>query len=217
MESPTQCSSRFANHNDFAISANLTRRDGAVAKWPRSARVAFKIGDSADELRRAKEHLDALGVGVMADHTVSESLYIEDPDGKSAENYIDVSDVWRSDPQAIATGRHTGRTVRLGKGDQGGFVQGGGRSRPGPRLSTGLIAEPASTTPPCGACTTRPCCATSDSCLSIASPRRRPPRSRHDARNDGREKRLHRRPHHHRPGQARDDHALRVGRGNWDR
>jgi catechol 2,3-dioxygenase len=69
------------------------------------ARVAFKIGDSTDELRQAKAHLDALGIEIvmMADRTVSESIYIEDPDGNWIEIYVDVSDVWRSDPQAVAT------------------------------------------------------------------------------------------------------------------
>jgi catechol 2,3-dioxygenase len=40
---------------------------------------------------------------MMADRTVSESIYIEDPDGNWIEIYVDVSDVWRSDPQAVAT------------------------------------------------------------------------------------------------------------------
>ena len=40
---------------------------------------------------------------MMADHTVSESIYVEDPDGNWVELYVDVSDVWRSTPQAVAT------------------------------------------------------------------------------------------------------------------
>jgi catechol 2,3-dioxygenase len=39
----------------------------------------------------------------MADHTVSQSIYIEDPDGNWIEIDVDVSDAWRSDPQAVAT------------------------------------------------------------------------------------------------------------------
>jgi catechol 2,3-dioxygenase len=40
---------------------------------------------------------------MTADHTVSQSIYITDPDGNWIEVYVDVSDVWRSDPQAVAT------------------------------------------------------------------------------------------------------------------
>jgi catechol 2,3-dioxygenase-like lactoylglutathione lyase family enzyme len=50
--------------------------------------VAFKIGDSTDELRQAKTHLDALGVEItmVADHSVSQStrfgLYRESSEGQ---------------------------------------------------------------------------------------------------------------------------------------
>jgi len=82
-----------------------SRWEAALPNSPGLAHVAFKIGDSTDDLRRAKAHLDALGVKIamVADHTVSESIYIEDPDGNWIEVYVDVSDVWRSDPQAVAT------------------------------------------------------------------------------------------------------------------
>lgn len=31
------------------------------------------------------------------------ALYIHDPDGNGIELYIDASDVWRTDPQTVAT------------------------------------------------------------------------------------------------------------------
>jgi len=38
-----------------------------------------------------------------SDHTVTHSLYIEDPDGNEIELYIDVPGVdWKSDPALIA-------------------------------------------------------------------------------------------------------------------
>ena len=64
----------------------------------------LKVGETDDELKKALEELVAAGVKVSgaADHTVTHSLYIEDPDGNEIELYIDVQpEVWREDPQAI--------------------------------------------------------------------------------------------------------------------
>jgi catechol-2,3-dioxygenase len=50
------------------------------------------------------KELTEAGAAVVgtADHTVTHSLYIEDPDGNEIELYIDVQpEVWRDDPQAI--------------------------------------------------------------------------------------------------------------------
>ena len=40
---------------------------------------------------------------MLADHTVSQSIYFDDPDGNAIEVYVDTSDVWRTDPQTVAT------------------------------------------------------------------------------------------------------------------
>ena len=64
----------------------------------------LKIGTTDDELRQALNELLAAGAQVMgtADHTVTHSLYIADPDGNEIELYIDVQpEIWREDPQAI--------------------------------------------------------------------------------------------------------------------
>lgn len=65
--------------------------------------IGFNIGESPDDLRAAYRELIAAGVSVVgaADHTVTHSLYIEDPDGNELELYVDVSDIWKTDPQAI--------------------------------------------------------------------------------------------------------------------
>jgi catechol 2,3-dioxygenase len=77
----------------------------SAANSPGLFHVAFKIGDSTDELRQAKARLEALGVEIamVADHTVTHSIYFEDPDGNAIELYADVSDVWRTDPQSVTT------------------------------------------------------------------------------------------------------------------
>jgi catechol-2,3-dioxygenase len=65
----------------------------------------LKIGTTDDELRQAIVELRAAGVPLrgMSDHTVTHSLYLEDPDGNEIELYIDVQpEVWRDDPTAVA-------------------------------------------------------------------------------------------------------------------
>lgn len=65
--------------------------------------IGFKIGDKPEVIREALDHLEERGVAIIgtADHTVTHSLYILDPDGNELELYVDVSDVWKTDPQAI--------------------------------------------------------------------------------------------------------------------
>lgn len=66
--------------------------------------IGIKVGDSLDELRTAKEELEAAGVTVegASDHTVTKSLYLRDPDGNEVELYVDVDpEVWKEDPAAV--------------------------------------------------------------------------------------------------------------------
>ena len=76
---------------------------------PRGRRVGMyhfglKIGESDAELREARDQLVQAGVKLVgtADHLVTHSLYIEDPDGHEIELYIDVQPaVWKTDPAAV--------------------------------------------------------------------------------------------------------------------
>ena len=66
--------------------------------------VGIKIGDSLEELRKAKAELEQAGVVItgMSDHTVSQSLYLADPDGNEVELYVDADPaVWQRDPAAV--------------------------------------------------------------------------------------------------------------------
>jgi catechol 2,3-dioxygenase len=81
-----------------------------AAALPAGRRVGLyhfglKIGDHDDQLREALVQLEAAGVTIVgaSDHTVTHSLYIEDPDGNEIELYVDVPDVdWRNDPSLLA-------------------------------------------------------------------------------------------------------------------
>jgi len=94
------------NHHDLAVlevgaAATLPDR-GAVGLY----HVALKIGDDLDALRSAKAHLDAHGVEILAlrEHRVSQSIYLNDPDGNGLELFVDADPaIWREDPSRVAT------------------------------------------------------------------------------------------------------------------
>jgi catechol 2,3-dioxygenase len=93
----------LGNHHDFAVMAVGEDAEAPPAKSAGLAHVAFRIGDSIEELREAKVKLESAGLSVRAyDHAVSKSIYFDDPDGNRIELYVDGSDAWRQDPQLVA-------------------------------------------------------------------------------------------------------------------
>ena len=104
MDQPPMTFFTLGNHHDFAIVAMGPDAPSAPPNSPGLFHVAFKVGDTTDDLRQTKAYLEAHDVAIagIADHTVSESIYINDPDGNAIELYVDASDVWRTDPQAVA-------------------------------------------------------------------------------------------------------------------
>ncbi|MEK6684743.1 MAG: VOC family protein [Nitrospirota bacterium] len=66
--------------------------------------IGIKIGDSLDELRAAVKELEKAGVTITgaSDHTVSQSLYLLDPNGNEVELYVDADpSIWKKDPAAV--------------------------------------------------------------------------------------------------------------------
>jgi catechol 2,3-dioxygenase len=62
--------------------------------------VGWKIGDSIEELSACYHRLSKLGYAVdaLSDHTISQSIYLRDPDGNEVEMYVDNPDYdWRND------------------------------------------------------------------------------------------------------------------------
>jgi catechol 2,3-dioxygenase len=93
----------LGNHHDFAV---LEVGDDAPGPDPKGVglyHVAFNVGDTLDDLRTMKERVEASGVAIdaMIDHTVSDSLYLRDPDGNGIELYIDTSEAWKQDPSLL--------------------------------------------------------------------------------------------------------------------
>ena len=66
--------------------------------------VGIKVGESLDELSNAKKELTTLGIQIngMSDHTISQSIYISDPDGNEVELYVDDPNVdWENEPNLV--------------------------------------------------------------------------------------------------------------------
>jgi catechol 2,3-dioxygenase len=68
--------------------------------------IGIKVGDNLDELRAAKKELEGAGFAIdgMSDHTVSQSLYLRDPDGNEVELYVDADkSVWKNNPATVVS------------------------------------------------------------------------------------------------------------------
>ncbi|MBI3771819.1 MAG: VOC family protein [Gammaproteobacteria bacterium] len=62
--------------------------------------IGWKVGDSIEALKAARQRAQEAGYQIdgAADHTISKSLYLRDPDGNEAELYIDNPEIdWRQD------------------------------------------------------------------------------------------------------------------------
>lgn len=62
--------------------------------------TGWKVGESLEGLRAVKTRLEQAGVPIdgMSDHTVSQSLYVRDPDGNEVELFVDDTSIdWRRD------------------------------------------------------------------------------------------------------------------------
>ena len=95
----------LGNHHDFAVAAVGKDAENPPERSVGLAHVAFKIGDTVEELREAKVKLEAAGLTTRAvDHIVTKSIYFDDPDGNVIEFYVDSSDGWKQDPQLVANG-----------------------------------------------------------------------------------------------------------------
>lgn len=94
-------SSGRTHHEMLLIEVGGTPRQ--KTSGPGLYHIGFKVANSTEELRGVYRELKKHGVQITgtADHTVTHSIYILDPDGNELELYADVSDAWKHDPKAI--------------------------------------------------------------------------------------------------------------------
>src|SRR4029450_1975918 len=96
------------NHHDLACLAV-----GAEAPAPPPDAgglypAALKVGDSLEGLRGGKAALERHGVAIrqVRDHEVSQSIYLDDPDGNMVELFVDADPaIWAANPAAVAQSR----------------------------------------------------------------------------------------------------------------
>ena len=89
----------LGNHHDFAIMEHPDLGEETASGLDH---VAFKIGETMEDLVDAKQRMDELGIETdPIDHDVTKSLYISDPDGNGIELYIDYSDGWKTNPNRL--------------------------------------------------------------------------------------------------------------------
>jgi len=94
------------NHHDLALLGVGPGAPGPQQEGVGLYHVALKIGDRLEDLRAAKAHLEAHGITKIrvTDHRVSQSIYLNDPDGNGLELFVDADPViWRENPTAVAT------------------------------------------------------------------------------------------------------------------
>ena len=68
--------------------------------------VGWKVGEALDELRAVYQRVIAAGYTIdgMSDHTISQSLYLRDPDGNEIELFVDNPAFdWASDKSWMET------------------------------------------------------------------------------------------------------------------
>lgn len=106
MDAPRMIFFSFSqNHHDLAC---MEVGESALSPGIREVglyHIAFKIGNSLDDLRRVKRELMEKKIPILgqSDHVVSQSLYVEDPDGHEIELYVDADPrLWQKDPKLVA-------------------------------------------------------------------------------------------------------------------
>jgi catechol 2,3-dioxygenase len=94
------------NHHDLALLGVGPGAPGPQQEGVGLYHVALKIGDRLEDLRAARAHLEAHGITKIrvTDHRVSQSIYLNDPDGNGLELFVDADPaIWRENPAAVAT------------------------------------------------------------------------------------------------------------------
>ena len=68
--------------------------------------IGIKLGNTLNELRLVRDELIEHGIQIdgASDHTVTQRLYVRDPDGNEVELYVDADPkIWKDDPSKIVS------------------------------------------------------------------------------------------------------------------
>lgn len=102
-EGPLAGFSSGRTHHELLLIEVGTRKEPRTHIEPGLYHIGFKIGDGHDAIQAVWTELKEKGVRIVGtgDHTVTESIYILDPDGNELELYADMGDAWKQNPKAI--------------------------------------------------------------------------------------------------------------------
>lgn len=95
-------SSGRTHHELLLIEVGGEPKEGSYPS-PGLYHIGFKIGNSDEELKSALRELSEKGVTLVgsADHHVTHSLYVLDPDNNELELYVDINNEWKHNPASI--------------------------------------------------------------------------------------------------------------------
>lgn len=96
-------SSGRTHHELLLIEIGGQPKEVSHKATPGLCHIGFKVGNSKKELKKIYKELQKKGVPIVgtADHFVTNSIYVLDPDGNELELYVDVSDDWKKDPKSV--------------------------------------------------------------------------------------------------------------------
>jgi len=96
-------SSGRTHHELLLIEVGGTPKTASHEMRPGLYHIGFKIGDGAQAAKETYEELEKKQVSIVgtADHGVTHSIYVLDPDGNELELYADIGEAWKHDPKAI--------------------------------------------------------------------------------------------------------------------
>lgn len=96
-------SSGRTHHELLLIEVGGVPRTGINEMRPGLYHIGLKIGDGERATQETYEELQKKGVRIVgtADHGITHSIYVLDPDGNELELYADIGDAWKHDPTAI--------------------------------------------------------------------------------------------------------------------
>lgn len=86
----------LGNHHDFGVIEVGEDAPSPDARSTGLGHVAFKVGDSGEDLDSTRSHLESEGIDILytAERTFTTSLHLLDPDGNEVELYVDTGDDW---------------------------------------------------------------------------------------------------------------------------
>lgn len=102
-DSHTALFSSGRTHHELLLIEVGGKPEKKHAPVPGLYHIGFKIGNTDEKLRHAIDELTIAGVQIVgsADHHVTHSIYILDPDNNELELYVDVDESWKHDVKKI--------------------------------------------------------------------------------------------------------------------